>query len=148
MCIRVVVFANQYTRRFQPFVERIATDILPARHETLVLFTTQQGCQVIVQPASAVMTGIHNHRFFVTATSQQFGVDFAETFTVHAFNVYISDLAAGQFIHFLAAVFYPTFVQQVRLLAIRDRFHLLFETFFCCRVVDGQQYFLSGFTAQ
>ena len=64
-----------------------------------------------MQPATTVVTGIYNYRFFIAATPQQFGIDFAEAFAVHSSDMYIADLTSRQIIYLLTAVLYPAFVQ-------------------------------------
>ena len=128
--ITVVVFADHDTGWFQPLVERVASDVLSARNEALIFLSVQEGYQVIMQPATAIVTCIYDDSFFdAVLFAQQFAVYSTETGTVHSFDMYISNTAVGQFVYQLAVSFYPSLVEQVFLLSVADSLDRYIEAF-------------------
>ena len=64
-----------------------------------------------MKPAATVMACIDNHGILLSATAQQFGIGFTETFAVHAFDMHISDFSVRQLVDHLALLFHPTLVE-------------------------------------
>ena len=116
MAIAVVVLANQYAGWLRPFIEWVLAHYLAMRHELLVLLATQQGTEVVVQPATAIMTLIHNHCVTIAIlVAQQLAIYRAETLAVHRLHVNVSDATARNAIHDGAVSIHPALVEQLLL---------------------------------
>src|SRR5258708_26534588 len=82
------------------------------RMEGKVEFSAKEGDQVVMQPAAAVIAGVHDESLLVDILSQYFIECDAEAGVVHAAYVYIADAAAGEAIDQLLHAMGPAVVQQ------------------------------------
>ena len=63
-----------------------------------------------MQPATAIVAGVHYKGVAFTIFAQSLGIDLAETCGVHTTHMYITDLAAGEFLDTLLVVTHPALV--------------------------------------
>ncbi len=128
MGVGIVVLAHEHTRRLQPLVERIRTDILPARSKLGILLAAEERGQIVVKPSAAIVTRVDHHGVTVAVTSEQIRVDSAETGAVHPFYVDITDPAARNPCRSLTVALHPPVVEQVIELTGAYRLHHLLLT--------------------
>ena len=90
-------------------------------HEILIVFATEQGAQVVVQPAAAVVALIHDDGLAVAVSvAEQLAIDGAETLTVHLLDMDIGQLPTRQAVDQRAVAVHPALVEQFGLLALAD----------------------------
>ncbi len=85
---------------------------LPAGIEGQILVPAEQGRQLVVQVAPAVEAGIHDERLLAALAAQDFRERVAVTLVVHAADVDIAELAAGEFVHLLPPGLDPALVEE------------------------------------
>ena len=141
MGIAVIILTHQHAGRFQPFIERITSDILPAWNKAFVFFSAKQRHYIIMQPPATIMAYIHHYRFLVAITSQQFGVDLTEARTIHTFYMNITDTPTGQFLYCPTAILHPSFIEKFTLHRIGNWFDSFLETFLRIRIIDRKNCF-------
>ena len=145
MAIAVVVLAHEHTRRLGPLVERVDADNLAMRHERLVLLAAEQGAQVVVQPASAVVAFIDDDSLAVAVlVAEQFTIDGAERRAVHLLDMDIGQLAAREAVHQSTVAVHPALVEQFILLTLADGLDGDIRTLLGRRVIDGDMDGLAG----
>ena len=87
-------------------------DILAAGSEEAVLLAAQEGHEVVVEPAAAVVTGVNYEGFTVTVFAKCLGVELTVAGGVHALDVHIANLAAGEFLHHFLPLAHPALVKE------------------------------------
>ena len=123
---------------------RVASDVLSLWNEALVFFTAEQSRKVIVQPSASIVTSVYDNSIFLTIfVAQQFFIYLAETWTIHAFYMDISNAATGKFVYHTTVSVYPTLVEQCTLFSATDGLYMHIETLAGSRIVDGYQNLLA-----
>ena len=85
VAVAVVVFADEHTRRFCPFVERVAADIVASWHEILVFLAVEQSTQIVVQPSSTIVTVVNDDSLTVGFLSLR-----SSRYTVRKLSLFIA----------------------------------------------------------
>ena len=94
--IAVVAFAHKYAAGFGPTTHGLPVlEAIPLRGKVQVALSAQEGFEVVVQPASAVETGIHHQALAIKIFAQDFVKNIPERTIVHALNVHITQGATA-----------------------------------------------------
>ena len=138
VAVAVVVLTHEYAGRLGPLVERVGTNHLAMRHKFLVLLAAEQGAQVVVQPAAAVVAFIDDDGLAVAVlVAEQFTIDGAERWAVHFLDMDIGQLTAREAVHQGTVAVHPALVEQFILLALADGLDCDIRALLGRRVVDG-----------
>ena len=76
-----------------------------------IFLSVQEGGQVVVQPAAAVVAGIHDQGIAGSVLAEGLGIDLAEAGGVHPAHVDIAHAAAGKLLHALLVIAYPPLIE-------------------------------------
>ena len=94
MTVAVVVLADQNAGWLGPLVEWILAHNLSMRHKLLILLSAEQSAEVVVQPATTIVTLIHDYGILVAVlVAQEFAIYGAEALAVHRLDVNVCDSA-------------------------------------------------------
>ena len=137
MGVRIVILTHQHARGLRPLVIGVTTDVLSSWLKALILLAAQQRGQIVVQPATPIVTGVNDHCLLLAATSQEGGIDLPEALAVHTSHMHIANLSTGELIDRFLAMLDPTLVEQLPLIALADRLHLLLKAATRSGIVDG-----------